>query len=138
MKAKQMNTIDTARKSRWGYHATDYATFARLRQLHAWYWQTVYDFHRWHRWWRKQPQNRRGDEPAYCPAFVEEGPWYKPVARHGVAGFKVYPQTIVDHGLVALYHQVRHPQSEPVPQLADVVLERIATLHAQTAAWFNK
>ena len=42
-------------KSRWGFHPCGYELFAKLRLLHKWYWQTVYDFHRWHRWCRKEP-----------------------------------------------------------------------------------
>ena len=125
-------------QSRFGFHPCDYELFAKLKCLHKHYWQTLYDFHRWHRWWRKQPQNRVGQEPAYCPAFVEDCPWYKPVTTHGVAGFKVYPRTVVDHGLVALYHQVRHPQAEPAAELDATVLERIAALHAQADVWFKK
>ena len=133
-----MNTIDTTRKGRWGYHAADYATFVKLRALHKWYWQTVYDFHRWHRWWRKQPENRRGPEPKYCDAFVESCVWYKPVTTRGVAGYRVYPLTVVDHGVSALYERVRRPQSEPVAELDATTLSHITALHQKVAAWFTK
>jgi hypothetical protein len=131
-----MNTTTNTHRSRWGYHAADHATFAKLRALHKWYWQTVYDFHRWHRWWRKRPENRRGPEPRYCDVFVEDRVWYKPVTPHGVPGYQVYPRTIVDHGVLALYEQVRRPQPEPVAALDPATLSQIAALHERVAVWF--
>lgn len=101
-------------QSKWGFHPCDYETYLKLKALHKHYWQSLYDFHRWYRWWRKQPENRRGAEPPVCPLFVLDVPWYKPVTIHGVAGFKVYPRTIVDHGIVALYHAARRPHPSQV------------------------
>jgi hypothetical protein len=124
-----MTTATSTFKSRWGYHPCDFATFAKLKLLHKRYWQTVYDFHRWHRWLRKKPQNRQRAEPAYCKLFVEDTPWYKPVQCNGVNGFKVYPKKVVDHGIVDLYRSARMPQGEPVAPLDASLLRRIDALY---------
>jgi hypothetical protein len=108
----------------------------RTEALHKWHWQTVYDFHRWHRWWRKQPENRRGPEPKFCPAFVADRPWHKRATFHGVAGFKVYPKTLVDHGVVALYHAARAPQAEPVAPLSPETCQQIESLYLEVARYF--
>lgn len=117
--------------SRFGFHPCSYETFRQLKFLHKVYWQTIYDFHRWHRWWRKQPENRRGPEPRVGALFVLNQPWYKPVRVRGVAGFKVYPRTVVDHGAVALYQAARHPQQAEVASFDSATLERIAKLYSQ-------
>ena len=130
-----MTTATSAFKSRWGYHPCDFATFAKLKLLHKRYWQTVYDFHRWHRWWRKEPLNRQGAEPSYCPLFVAAMPWYKPVQIDGARGFKVYPKKVVDHGIVDLYRSARMPQGEPVAPLDADVLRRIDALYNQVLSY---
>ena len=82
-----MNLNTTIFQSRWGYHPCNFQLFLKLKSLHRWYWQTLYDFHRWHRWWRKEPQNRVGPEPVFCPLFVLNTTWYKSVRNGGVDGF---------------------------------------------------
>ena len=133
-----MNTISEEFKSPWGFHPCDDQLFRRLRLLHGWYWQTVYDFHCWHRWWRKEPQNREGAEPKFCPAFVQDSVWYKPVLFHGEPGHKVYPKTVVDHGIVDLYQSARLPQAEPVVPFDAETIERIESLYSKVAAYFEK
>jgi hypothetical protein len=118
-------------QSRWGFHPCNYELFVQLKALHKHYWQSLYDFHRWHRWWRKQPENRRGAEPRVSPLFLLDQPWYKPVQIHGVAGFKVYLRTVVDHGIVALYQAARRPQLSPVEPFDATTVQRIAELHSR-------
>lgn len=120
-----MSSETTVFRSRRGFHPCDYQLFLKLKYLHKWYWQTLYDFHRWHRWWRKEEQNRVGPEPAYCPTFVEERTWCKRVRTHGQNGFKVYPRIVVDLGVVSLYQDARMPQAEPVQPLDAATRERI-------------
>ena len=122
-------------QSRWGFHPCDYSLFLKLKYLHKWYWQTLYDFHRWHRWWRKQEQNRRGSEPIYCPVFVKDEPWYKAVQFHGVDGVKVYPRTAVDFGIVSLYQTARSPQDAPVAPFDVATVEQIEDLHSKVSAF---
>jgi len=124
-----MTTTTTVFKSRWGFHPCDYEFFLKLKCLHGWYWQTVYDFHRWHRWWRKEPQNRIGPEPVFCPLFVEDNIWCKSVRIRGENGFKVYPKTVTDHGIVDVYQTARRPHPEPVPPFGAETKERIASLY---------
>lgn len=124
-------------KSRWGFHPCSYELFVKLRCLHKQYWQTVYAFHRWHRWWRKEPQNRTSPEPGFCPAFVLDEPWYKPVRLGGVDGFKVYPRKVVDHGVVELYHAARRPRPEPVEPFDAETIGRIERLTSEVAKHFE-
>ena len=125
-------TTETNRfQSRWGFHPCDYELFLKLKHLHKWYLQTVYDFHRWHRWWRKQEQNRIGPEPKYCSVFVEDKVWLKPVKFHGENGFKVYPKTVIDHGVVELCQSARIPQPEPVQTFDTETVNRIELLYGQ-------
>lgn len=133
-----MTTATTTFKSRWGFHPCDFTTFTKIKLLHKWYWRTVYDFHRWHRWWRKEPQNRRRAEPRYCPLFVENVPWYKPAQVHGVAGFKVYPKTVVDHGVVDLCRSARTPRAEPIAPLDEETRRRIDTLYGKLTSYLNQ
>ncbi len=51
-----MTTTIQPCKGRWGFRPCGYALYLKLKRLHKWYWQTVYGFHRWHRWWRKEEQ----------------------------------------------------------------------------------
>lgn len=133
-----MSTITNSPKSPWGYHPADYELFCKLKRLHRWYWQTVYSFHRWHRWWRKQEQNRVGPEPSYCQLFIEEKSWRKPVRTRGVAGFKIYPKTVTDHGIVELYYLARMPQPEPVTPFDAGITEKIETLYSKAVSHFKE
>ena len=121
-------------ESRWGYHPCPYDVYRKLKDLHRWYWFCVYDFHRWNRWQRKQPQNRVGPEPGFCPLFVEDVPWYKPCRRGDDTHYKVYPKKLVDFDIVELYRRARMPSPEPVALLDPVLLKRIETLHAEAEA----
>ena len=133
-----MNIASRTYKSRWGFHPCNYELFLKLKRLHAWYWQTVYDFHRWHRWWRKEPQNRVGAEPTFSTVFVEDKIWFKPVSVRGENGFKVYPKTVLDRGIVQLYHAARLPEPEPVAPFDAETKEMIETLYSQIAANSHK
>lgn len=112
-----MNTNLITHQSRRGYHCCSRELFLKLKFLHRWYWQTVYDFHRWHRWSRKETAHRIGPEPSYCAVFVDDRIWHKPVRTHGVDGYKNYPKTVIDLGICALFHQARMPATDPVPPL---------------------
>lgn len=96
----------------------------------------MYDFHRWHRWWRKEEQNRVGPEPGVCPLFVLNQTWYKPVRCHGVDGYKLHPKTVTDHGIVDLYQQARMPQPAPVTPFDAETKARIEALHEKSASYF--
>jgi len=123
--------MNDSNQSRWGFHPCNHELFCQLKCLYKHYWQTLYDFHRWHRWSRKQPENRRGREPAVCPLFIVEKSWLKPVMIHGEPGMKVYPRTVVDHGLVALYQAARKPQPAPVEPYDEATIRAIAELYAR-------
>lgn len=129
-----MNETLSTFRSRFGYHPCDFATYEKLRALKKRYWQANRDFHRWWRWQRKQPENRRGPEPAVCPAFVANEPWFRPRRIHGQAAVRVYPKTLVDHGLLELFAAARRPRAEPPPTFDEETLQKIDLLHAATAA----
>ena len=133
-----MTTATAVFKSRWGFHPCDYEFFLKLKRLHGWYWQTVYDFHRWHRWWRKVPQNRIGPEPVFCPLFVEDKIWYKSVRIRGEDGFIVYPKTVTDHGIVDVYQTARKPQPEPVAPFDAETEKRIESLYEKMESRFDE
>lgn len=128
---------DTSFKSRWGYHPCHYELFRKLKSLHGWYWQSLYDFHRWYRWWRKDEQNRTGEEPAVCPHFLLSDTWFRPVCRGGEDGFKVFPKTVTDHGVLELYQLTRMPQTEPCGAFSEETIARIESLHEKVAVFFN-
>ena len=124
-----MTTRTNSYHSRWGYHPSTYGLYLKLKFLHAQYWQTVYDFHLWHRWVRKEPQNRVGDEPGFCKAFVTDTVWLKQTNKHGQEGYKIYPKTVTDHGMIELFQTARMPQPEPVQPLEASVVDMIETLY---------
>ncbi|MEK6235102.1 MAG: hypothetical protein N2C14_10340 [Planctomycetales bacterium] len=129
-------TTSTTNQSRWGYHPCGYDVFLMLKRLRSRYWRTVYEFHCWNRWRRKDPKNRRGAEPLYCKDFVENKTWFKPVTVRGEAGFKVYPKTVVDHGVLALYQSARLPQSEHVEPFDQETLAAIHALYLKSSEYF--
>lgn len=131
-----MNSNQTVYQSRWGYHPCSHHLFLKLKQLHKWYWLTVYDFHRWHRW-RRKTVYRSGPEPGYCPVFVTDTPWYKQIRTHGVDGIKVYSKTVVDLEILALYGVARRPTVDP-PQTFDVETQtRIERLYEAVKTHFE-
>ena len=114
-------------RSRFGYHPCDYELYLKLKFLHKHYWIAVRQFHHWHRWFRKEPQNRIGPEPKYCSAFVENRTWAKPVK----AGFKIYPRMILDHRLIETFKLARMPVQEPVEEFESDLVKRIETLYTK-------
>ncbi|MEM6258219.1 MAG: hypothetical protein AAGI37_07890 [Planctomycetota bacterium] len=122
-------------QSRWGYHPCTYDVYRKLKDLHRWYWFCVYDFHRWNRWQRKQPQNRVGSEPAFCPVFIEDTTWYKPCRRGDDTHYKVYPKKLVDRDIVGLFRRARTPSPGPVAVFEPVLLQSIDELHAEAGGW---
>jgi len=132
-----MNRATDTFRSRFGYHPCDFATYQKLKSLKKWYWQSVKDFHRWWRWQRKRPENRRGPEPAFCPVFVRNEPWFKPRRIRGQDAVRYYPQTLIEHGVMELLALARQPQAEPPTPLDESHLRVIDRLHAAAAEWFE-
>ena len=132
-----MSSVNAEYKSRWGYHPCSYELFLKLKTLHKFYWRTLYDFHRWHRWWRKQEQNRFGPEPKFCSSFVKDEIWYKPVRFHGEHGFKVYPKTVVDHEILELYRMARIASSVRVTPFDDERRRKIESLYEEVTTYFK-
>lgn len=129
---------DQVTESRWGFHPVDHATFRKLKDLHKWYWQTVYDVARWARWDRKTV-NQHGPEPKYCPLFVEnKGHWKTFETKEGFQGMKYYPKTMNDHGIIEAYHSARMPKESPddVEPLR-ISLAEIDRLHAEAKEYFK-
>ena len=118
-------------RSRHGFHPCSYETYRKLKYLRKQYWQTLYQFHHWYRWDRKQPQNRIGPEPKFCRSFADPVPWYKPVMLGGEPGCKVYPMRISDRRVLEQFEQARHPSSEPVAAWSECQLEVIEELYQE-------
>lgn len=126
-----MSSVSNSHRSRYGFHPCAHEVYRQLKYLHRRYWETVRQFHTWHRWNRKRPENRIGTEPKFCAFFVENRPWAKQVARNGVIGFKLYPKTVVDHDVLRLYQEARMPQSEPVDLFTHEQIAAIRSLYQQ-------
>jgi hypothetical protein len=131
-------TKNAAVEGRFGFHPVDYATFRKLKDLHRWYWQTVYDVARWVRWDRKTVY-QHGPEPKYCPTFVEEkGHWQTFTNKDGYQGMRYYPKTLNDHGIIEAYQSARMPKESPddVEPLR-ISLAEIDRLHAEAKEYFG-
>ena len=126
-KGNHMSSTLNQHRSRFGFHPCDYALFCKLKYLHKHYWIALRQFHTWHRWFRKQPQNRDGTEPKYCQPFVKNQPWAKPIK----AGFKLYPRTVLDHEVIEIYQSARTPSAEPVEALSLETVKAIEALFAK-------
>ena len=132
-----MSSVSNTHRSRFGFHPCTHEIYLKLKYLHRRYWDTLRQFHTWHRWNRKQPENRIGNEPRFCPCFVENRPWAKRVTRGGETGFKLYPKTVVDHDVLRLYHEARMPQAEPVDLFSDEQIEAVKQLLDQVYDYFE-
>ena len=126
-KEETMNTAtktEEVLKSRWGYHPCTYAIFCKLKYLHRLYWETVSDYMAWERWDRKLPRNRKGPEPTYNKAFIDDVPSFRQRERCG----RWLKKTINDHGIVELYQKARMPNPEPVEAFSEETLKKIDNL----------
>jgi len=122
-----MNTFET----KFGFYPTSKETFLKLKELHKWYWKTLYAFHRWFRWDRKQPQNRHGAEPSFYDLFILDKVWCRITQGQLHKHYKYFPKTVTDHGIIELYQQARRPSKEPVAVFSKETLERINELHTK-------
>ena len=123
-----MTSTSKIYQSRWGYHPCDYELFRKLKFLHKCYWEALIGFHAWHRWYRKEPQNRVGPEPPLCPTFVTDELWHKPYCRRGEYGHVVYPKRVVDHDVISLYQAARYPADSPVEPFDAATIARVLEL----------
>ena len=124
---------------------TDYETFLKLKALHKWYYQTIYDVARWVRWDRKTV-NQTGPEPKYCSLFVEEkGHWKKTKHRQEdevFEGMVYYPKTLDDLGIVDAYQAARTPcetlkEAETAAAWAKINPEKINALYEEAKEFFE-
>ena len=136
-RGRNMSSVSNTHRSRYGFHPCTFEVYRQLKYLHRRYWDTLRQFHTWHRWNRKQPENRIGNEPKFCTFFVENRPWAKRVTRNGETGFKRYPKTVVDHDVVRLYHEARMPQVEAVGTFSDEQIAAIKGLYEQVHDHFE-
>jgi len=60
------------------------------------------------------------------------------VRIHGVEGYKVYPRTVVDRGIVSLYHRARVPQPDPVAPFDAETVQRVDELSSQVRELVEK
>lgn len=97
----------------------------------------MYDFHAWHRWWRKEEQNRNGPEPKFCPHFVIDTVWYRPLQRGDVTHYRVYPKRVIDHEIVELFLRARTPNGEPVLPFDQECGASIEALHEKVSEYFQ-
>lgn len=123
-------------ETKFGFYMTSYETFKKLKELHKWYWNALYDFHRWYRWNRKQPQNRFGTKPSYCSLFVLDTTWYRTtIKQNGHTRVKYFPKTVTDYGIIELYQLARMPHKEPVKPFSKEIVDKINQLHSKLIDW---
>ena len=51
-------TVNNVIQGRYGFHPCDHATYLKRKLIHKVYWQAIFAMAAWHRWDRKEPQNR--------------------------------------------------------------------------------
>lgn len=76
-----MSEINIVHESKWGFHACDRDTAAKLRFLNRCYAKALKWRGTWERWVRKQEENRKGPEPRQVPVYewTHRWPWqFKP------------------------------------------------------------
>ena len=137
-------TLETnAYQSRWGYHPCNYETFLRLKKLNGLYFKALKQQAEWHRWYRKEPQNRviykyKRDlqgrrigkeivgprpEPNINSIFLEKkhvkSRWYGEYDT-------VY---ITDLPIMQMYQKARKPRKREVVQPLDISKEQIYELY---------
>ena len=127
-------------QSRFGFHPCNYQLYLKLKYLHKQYFRTLRQFHTWHRWWRREPQNRYGNEPMVCPEFIRPGRWIKPVsiANGAGTGFKIYPAIVNDANVVETYQRSRMPMSEPVTPFSAEQIAEIERLYVKVKTWMDR
>lgn len=125
-------------ESKFGFYTTSKETFLMLKELHKWYWKTLYAFHRWYRWDRKQPQNQVGTKPQYCPLFVLDKEWCRITQGQKYQNVKYFPKTVTDHGIIELYQRARMPHKEPVEVFSNETLAKTNQLHSDLIGWQEK
>ena len=136
-RGRNMSSVSNTHRSRYGFHPCTFEIYRQLKYLHRRYWETLRQFHTWHRWNRKRPENRIGNEPKFCEVFVENRPWAKPVMRNGQQAFKLYPKTVLEHDVIRLYHEARMPQAEPVDLFSEQPIAAIKRLYEQVHDYFE-
>lgn len=131
-----MSSTANQRQSRFGFHPCDRELFFKVKYLHKRYWETLRAFHQWHRWNNKDPQNRVGVKPVYCPALVVDRLWRKPITRRGEQHYKWYPKTVVEHDVVLRYQTARTPSAEPVEAWSADEVQAIQALYENVKEYF--
>ena len=120
----------TTFQSRFGHHPCDHATYLKLRRLHRYHWQSVYDHARWVRWNRKEPQNQViRKRMAKGQPLTVIGPWQEPS----------YCAPMLRMDIVEAFQQARTPISNPedVKPLSMSVKE-IDSLLSLLDCWLNR
>ncbi len=129
--------VNNQMQSRWGFHPCTYETYQKLKFLKKHYWIAIREFHVWHRWWRKEPQSRRGVEPSYCKVFVEDRVWFKFLTRKGERHVKIYPRTVIGFQFCQLFDEARKPNSEPVDRFDVETLAKIGSMYERVRKYLN-
>jgi len=166
--SKIMNaTVNNVIQGKYGFHPCDHATYLKLKLIHKVYWQAIFAMAAWHRWDRKEPQNRvqryegRGPdgkrlllskpvplpEPK-LPAWVKKFDHKKVVKTH-VGDCKQYKGPIYEvvwHTIKldpSVYSFVLDFQSARTPKIESQVTplinspEKIDAMYAQAKEWLG-
>jgi hypothetical protein len=157
-----MSIVPTVFRSRWGFFPCDYATYRRLKALHAVYQRAVRLAHAWERWRRKAPHNRvsrprlRDEqgrtvgyadpvplaEPPLCPVFSRKEPRHRFVDRKGGSpGETVLDVAVVtdDPGVASDYSAARRPAADPAAvRPLRCTLAVLEELYEKARAWLER
>ena len=157
-----MSAVSTVCRSRWGFHPCDFATYRKLKVLHAVYQRALSLAHAWERWHRKAPHNRvsrpriRDEqgrtvgyaepvpvaEPPLCPVFSRKEQRKRLIGRTGDSSRDVVLDDMVvtdGPGIANDYSTARRPAADPaaVRPLRCTPAE-LDDLHVRALAWLER
>lgn len=104
-------------KSRWGYHPCSYEDFLKLKLTHKLLLRAYCDVKRWVRWYHKEPQNRKTEEPVH-PSFLVHHGYHRVNERvfYG-CGFAQYQNQNLYLHVLEQYQRARKPVATPAEVL---------------------
>jgi hypothetical protein len=114
--SKEASTTDKVKnplESRFGYHCCDRTTYLKMKRLHKAFWKNVRIQAAQERWDAKQPQNRNGNRPLYCPLFkVEKVLVYKNLENGSTKG--TWTRFTEGNAIRKVYLLAKKRSTEPV------------------------
>lgn len=118
------------RPVRWStsdvYYRCDWESYYKLKSLHRWFYQTIYDAARWRRW-SKKTKYRSVVEPAVCPFFI--------VLQKALFGLIMLDAKTLEW-IKEHYRLARQPHEVEIEEFSEETLKKINTLYEKISTWF--